>query len=132
MIWLLRKEDVDQLWGDLAPMLEEPCRMSNGRHTPDSTRQAVKDGKYDVFIAMVGNVLRSVCITTISHYPASKWLTIILCGGEKMLEWLQDGKAVLEDFARLNGCVAIEVFGRPGWCKAMDLIPTGVMMERKL
>lgn len=132
MIWLLKKEDADLIWHDLAPMLEDACQQSNGRHTTDSTRQAVKEGRYDVFIAMVGNALRSVCITTISHYPASKWLTIILCGGEKMLDWLTDGKAVLEDYARLNGCVAMEVFGRPGWCKAMNLIPTGVMMECKL
>lgn len=132
MIWLLKAEDAIQLWPEIEPMLIAPCEMSSGRHTPQSTFERVRDGFYDVFVAYLDNAIKAVCVTQVSEYPASKWLTIILCGGEKMLDWLTEGRAVLDDWARRTGCIAIEVFGRPGWCKAMELVSTGVMMERKL
>lgn len=131
-IWQLSREDTALHWLSIRPHLVAPCEMSSGRHTPEGLLRQIMDDVYSLFAAIVNGMIKSVAVVSVTDYSASRWLTIISCGGQEMVEWLQGGRQALEAFARHHDCTGIEVFGRKGWCRAMDLTPIGVLMERRL
>lgn len=65
------------------------------------------------------NVDGLYAVTTISHYSTHKICCIWLMGGKMEPESLAKGLALLEDFARHNGCAGIEVMGRRGWVRTL-------------
>lgn len=131
-IWQLSKDDAENYWLGIAPFLVSPCQQSRGRHTPDSLFLMIQDGVFSLFVAVISRAIRSAAVVAVTDYSASRWLTIISCGGDKMVDWLTDGRQALEAFACHHDCLGIEIFGRKGWCRAMDLVPVGLWMERKL
>ena len=128
----LGENDWQKYWPIAAEMIAPACELSGGRHTLESTKAKLSNGDYVLLVAIVGNSVNSACVCGIKQYPAADWLSIILCGGDNMLQWLDSGRLAIERLARLHNCVGLEVIGRPGWKRAMDLTPSGVVMERRL
>jgi hypothetical protein len=61
----------------------------------------------------------TVGLTQFLQYSNYKTLHIVAVGGNGLLEDLKDAIAPIEDFARKNGCKAVEQWGRRGWAKTL-------------
>jgi hypothetical protein len=131
-IVMFNPEEWQRHWDVCKHYLRRAWDKSGGRHTESSTRQKLADGEYVLLAAIDETSIKSACVCGVSQYPASNWLTIILCGGDDMVDWLRDGKQALDHLARINHCEGVEVLGRRGWARAMDLKTMGVWMERRV
>jgi len=59
-------------------------------------------------------------LTEIAIYPTGwKSVRIIAAGGHEMRRWVHL-VATIEEFARDEGCDAVEILGRPGWAKVFS------------
>jgi hypothetical protein len=57
-------------------------------------------------------------LTQFIEYHTHKTLHLVLCGGIDWDEWA-DQYYVVEEFAKKNGCRAVEQWGRKGWTKLL-------------
>lgn len=67
--------------------------------------------------AMFWPLEQSAGVTQIHEYPNGRVLRIWLAGGE--LEEVRKYLPAMDNYARWQGCVAVEVEGRPGWEKVL-------------
>ena len=70
-------------------------------------------------------------ITEMAEYPQKKILRYFLAGGKNLGHWLTDIQTKIEDFAKRNGCNAIEVAGRKGWIRKLHGYNKPVFIIRK-
>lgn len=63
-------------------------------------------------------------MTKFIQYSRHKTLHLVALGGDNLNDW-GDTFSVVEQFARDNGCVAIEQWGRPGWSRVLPKIVPG-------
>lgn len=71
-----------------------------------------------------------VCITQISNYHNSKYLSYIILAGKNLDQhYHQD---VIRDWARSHGCQGEELYGRIGWMRKLkDFKPVRVLMRKE-
>lgn len=129
-IWFIGKDDIDEYWFYVLPLLEKAVRRGNPRISLESTHQLLKEGYAQLFIAKVNCEVKAACVTSFTNYPATRMLTITLCGGVDMHQWLADGMHFIEETAKLNGCSGVEAIGRRGWIRALGMQERSVVCER--
>jgi hypothetical protein len=93
-------------------------------------------GRYGLWVVVDDN-MKVALITEILEYPQKRTLAVPFCGGEEHLidQWLPDIVRAMDDHARHNGCVSVEIFGRPGWekiLKGYDYKKRYVVLEREI
>lgn len=52
-------------------------------------------------------------------YPRKRALRIVLLGGERMSEWMEDFTQYIDDLKEQGGINFAELIGRPGWTKVL-------------
>lgn len=132
MIWMIGADDVANAWPMVSPMLDRVISR-NSRYSLESVRAKLDQKTYCLLVAATEKELQSCCIITINEYPAQRWLTIIMCAGDNMVQWLVDGIAFIEKFARWQDCAGIELTGRRGWERALRALGfkrRDMMMEK--
>ena len=88
-------------------------------------RAKIDNGEYQA------HVFREGCaVTEIVQYPQEKVLTVHLLAGRNFDAWKGEAQGVLENFARKNGCVAIEAMCRLGLAKKIESL--GWLTTRKI
>jgi hypothetical protein len=58
-------------------------------------------------------------VTREAHYPCRKMLTIDIAGGSDMAGWMSEADATFRAYARDAGLDGVELYGRPGWTRAL-------------
>jgi len=58
---------------------------------------------------------KSCGITQITDYPAKRVLVLMLAAGD--LDEILSKEDELTEYARVHGCEALHVYGRPGWSR---------------
>lgn len=109
-------------------------------HIENYVRRALKhaDGKFDVYDIYKGckyahmllwivyndkKILPSGCFVTELHdYPRERRLNFLTLGADDLNDVLSHLPAI-KDWAKANGAHAMELYGRPGWSKALK--PSG-------
>ena len=91
-------------WKRCGPFLERAL----GAWTLEAVEQEIRAGR-----AQFWPMDHSAVVTQIHTYPRGKVLRIWLAGGQwdELAHYLPSADA----YARAQGCVAVEVEGRPGW-----------------
>jgi hypothetical protein len=101
-------QNIDDIWEEVAPLIENAMEYSDGKMAVEDVYMAIKSNEYQLWLVPGG-----AWVTRIVSYPQSTRLEGIAAGGEWQ-DWLTHGQQVI-DWARLNGCDAVELIGRPGW-----------------
>lgn len=136
MTWSVKSieaPDVLTIWPVVAPMLEPAVALSGGRVTMRTLRKGLLARQYLLWVAYPEDrVIRAAFVTRVAIYPARKLLTVDCAGGSEMDGWLETVVQTFRAFARQSGLSGVEMFGRPGWTRALGKHgwhQTGVLCE---
>ena len=96
-------------------------RWTRGRSSVDDILKFILTGQMQLWVVIDGQEISGQVITEVKQYPQCKMLTVQYCAAEPhCMEFVSDEAfGTLERFAKDNGCVGVEMIGRPGWKKEM-------------
>ena len=106
-------EQVMRVWQRVAPILKRALGPESG-YTLESVLTELQLAQMQLWV--VGD-FQGVVVTQIKVLPTQKVLWVMFLAGEHMDDWLADWIQVQEEYARFNGCAAVEFSGRKGWNK---------------
>jgi len=101
-------------WPTLSEQLKPAVDRSQGRYTLDSVLEAIENRKMQLWFVPA----KCSCVTQITNYPNKQICTLMFCGGHDMDEWVHHLETI-EDWARSEGCDAMEIYGRKGWARVL-------------
>lgn len=100
--------DVDGIWPDVEPLIDQAVVYGDGKIAAEDIHEAIRSRDMQLWIVPGG-----VWVTRIVTYPRSTRLEMVAAAG-KWDDWMTHAETVIK-WAKLQGCDAIEVIGRPGW-----------------
>jgi hypothetical protein len=95
-------------------------------------RQACIDGASQLWVACGKEAIEAAIVSRIVRYPKRAICQVPLIGGRAMLAWLPAMQAMIEAYARENGCTHMEGTGRVGWCRAAGYQNIGPVLMKEL
>jgi len=108
MIEGIQSDEVDDVWEKVEPLVNKAMEYADGKMVADDVYKALKAKDMQLWLVPGG-----VWITHIIDYPQSKRLDWVAAAGEYQ-EWTSYLPYLFE-WAKTQGCDAVEVSGRPGW-----------------
>ena len=112
MIHRVSKENVNEAWPYLAPVLSRVIAKANGERTLEDMRRECEAGQTQLWFE--GD---SALVTEVIQYPRQKVARMIWCAGN--MDDVKSGWKDVLEWAKAEGCQAVEMCGRRGWLKAM-------------
>lgn len=122
------------LWWDAArPYIEHALDRGHGEFLPDDIRTCLLSRAMQLWLLRRNDEIRGALVTEIADYPRLRTVILRLFSADRELrgQW-EPLLAVIEDWARDQGCAAIEIFGRPGWARRLDYELTHVVLRKEL
>ena len=128
---LADSHEFDLVWKDAAPLLSKAIEYSDGKETIENLYQRVRARDMQLWVVF-SYEMEAALVTRIDQHPAKKVLSIPYLGGTGADRWL-DNLGIIEDFAKAQGCEAVEIMGRKGWQKLLpDYDPIHVVIRKVL
>jgi hypothetical protein len=93
--------------------LEPALQYADGTHDWDDIVAALYSRQMQLW-----PLERSALVTEIQQFPRKRVLNVFLGGGD--LDELRAFVPTVAEFARANGCTALQCSGRRGWLRAID------------
>jgi hypothetical protein len=114
---LVSPENIPPIWDNVIPLME---LSQNGERelSIDDFFESLMEESMHLWIALEGKELLACMITQFATHPQKRSLRIIFLGGEGMDKWI-DHMPMVEDFALMNGCTSLEVWGRKAWLRIL-------------
>lgn len=114
------REGVKTVWPVVAPLLAPAVEVSHGRMSMRSVLTWLLDGRYLLWVAHQEDlVVHAAFLTREAQYPERRVLTIDGCGGTQLDGWLEEADRVFRAHSRQAGLSGVELYGRPGWARAL-------------
>jgi len=114
---LIPPQYIDSCWDKIEAFIGKAAKYTYGRYTVSNIYDLVKEGDYQLWVAIDGTEFKGAVVTNIITYPQRKLLGMQFCGGDELKLWKEPMLALLKRFAKDVGCEGIESTGRPGWAK---------------
>ena len=116
---IVPKEHIADVWPEIEKYAERCARYTYGRFTAKDMLKnlLIKDQQLWVSFNAETKVIMGFLITEVTEYPQAKMLTLHFTGGKDFKSWVSDGLPKIQKFARDNGCIKLESYGRAGWEK---------------
>lgn len=89
------------------------------------------DHRYTIWLIYHDDV-KGVFFTRIGVFPRKRICEIMLMNGEGMEEWLEIGIEKVKDWAKSQNCDSVEIYGRPGWSRVLNIKPTSQIVSIEL
>lgn len=124
----VRPEHLDHIWLDIQPFID---RTEDEESPSESVYNNVKSGSWTLWLGLNDNQIEMVMTTSFVTYPASGMMCRVeTLAGSDLKSWTDTYLNLLEDWAKSHGCIAMDIFGRKGFEKA--LAPFGYKYEATL
>lgn len=107
-------KQLEKEWATAAPFIARALPYCKGKWSLEDVYDAIQSCDMQLW-----RVPGGYWVTRIDMYPQQKVLTVMFAAGE-FDEWLEHGE-ILKAFGRAKGCSAIEINGRRGWARRLDL-----------
>ena len=116
---IVPKEHIADVWEDIQGYVKNCAKFTYGRFTEQDILRDVlsKDQQLWVSFDTETKVIVGFLITEVVEYPQVKMLVMHFTGGQDFKSWVPDGLPKIQKFARDNGCIKLESYGRAGWEK---------------
>ena len=114
---LVSTENIPTIWGDIIPLLE-PSQNEQRELSIDDFLDCLMEGEMQLWIAVENKEIIACMISQFATYPQKRVLRIIFISGDGMDRWIENFPMV-ENFALMNGCTFLEVWGRGAWVKIL-------------
>lgn len=115
-------DQLDALWPEAGPLLALALRLNRCLDLED-VYDYIRCGSMDLLVVLDDETheLVAALATEIVDYPKLRSLRIVLSGGKdnRLLEWMDDMHALIEEGAKRAGCAVLEVIGRGGWVRRL-------------
>ena len=121
-VYLVKPDDVQDLWFGVRPLIEKPLEHSEGAMTSSDVLRAVITNKFQLWVGFDRDEIDTVLITQIISYPRHKILRIhtwATSTGYDFDIWYKDCVEALESFARYHDCTALEAWCRKGLARKL-------------
>ena len=104
----IQADEIDNFWEKVAPLVERAMEYADGKMNTEDVYNGLKSKDFQLWLVPGG-----IWVTHIAKYPQSKRVEWIAAAGEYQ-DWTEH-LPVLLDWARAQGCDAVEIGGRAGW-----------------
>jgi len=119
-LYAIPKEELPTVWGKVGPIIKEVIPYTGGRHSEKTVIDFLLQDRYQLWIVMQGEDLKTAFTTEVFEYPTGmKVCEIILLGGKQSREWLEYAIEQIGLYAEQNGCEKLQMVGREGWTKLL-------------
>lgn len=106
---------IDRLWLNAEPFIKRALDHANGEFLPADIKQFCKDRVVQLWLVTESNKVIGACTTEIVNYPRRRHCRVITLAGSRAAEWTGQLDTILADWARQQGCSAIEAYVRKGY-----------------
>ena len=117
-VFLLEAEDIDLVWGDVAPLIEKALQHAEGELVPDDIKKQLDKGDLRLWVALEGKETIAAMVTEVIQYPRKKIVRVITLAGKNMDMWY-DFLPMIEGYAIRNGCSSLEAWSRKGMARKL-------------
>lgn len=117
MIGAIRRDQIDAYWPTVEPLLEMALEHGDGDLTIEDVYSDLMDGTQILLIAYNQGIKAAITMEIVTG-RRSRWLNVVLCGGEDSDEWLEEWKEAAEQIAEEQEA-SLMVTGRRGWLKKL-------------
>ena len=114
---LVSPDDVPYIWDKVLPYIEL-SQTDEKELSPDDFLDSLVGGEMQLWVVVEEKEVIACMISRFANYPQKKVFRIVFVGGEGMEKWLEF-LPLIEDFALMNGCTFIEVWGRKAWLRIL-------------
>ena len=114
---LVSPDDVPYIWDKILPYIEL-SQTDEKELSPDDFLDSLVGGEMQLWVVVEEKEVIACMISRFANYPQKKVFRIVFVGGEGMEKWLEF-LPIIEDFALMNGCTFIEVWGRKAWLRIL-------------
>ena len=112
-------ECIDVFWDRVKGWIERVVKLTNGRHTVETTYNLLKQGTMTMFLITHKKEITAVVVTQKVYYPAKVVLGFLFIGGKKVCKYLKEIEDYFIKYAQSLGLDIIECCGRKGWMKVL-------------
>lgn len=112
---LVLKEHADLVWPAITGFLEGAAKYTYGRYDAQDIIEGYRNSDQQLWIAFDDEGVHAFVITEIRVYPKLTALVMHFTGGRRRKEIKTPMIALIQRFARDQGCDVIESQGRKGW-----------------
>lgn len=111
-------DHIDEVWNDVKPFLIKTLERSDDKYDLDYVYKALRNKNMQLWVAFENGNLISFGISQIKNYPTQKRVVFPFVGGIHMAKWIGFFE-VIKQWAKSNGCITGEIYGRRGWERAL-------------
>lgn len=127
-------DTVPAFWPIVTPLIARALEHADGRYALEDVLAALLARDMQLWIAIDTRsmAIEAACVTEIVAYPREKRCGLVFCAGRRSERWLRHLDEI-GDWAREQGCEALELQGRPGWERLLrDWRKTHVLLRKRL
>lgn len=102
---------------DVENFLNPAIELTHGRDDMSSVWKSLMTEQSQLWMAFddENNDPKGALVTRVENYPLKRMMNYLYIGGDDLKEWHKDMLAIVEKFAREEGCQGMELVGRRGW-----------------
>ena len=105
---------VPAVWPEVESLVNRALAHGGGRYAPEDFIAALRRRDMQLWTVREGGLLIGLAITELRNYPRQRRCRYLLLAGDGFDRW-QHLQLHIENWARVNGCTAMEMCGRRGW-----------------
>lgn len=121
---------VAKIWPLVSHLIREAMRKGGGDF--EDIERAVLSGERLLWVAADEEQIWASAVTGLHVEKGRKICCIWACGGRERERWLPL-KGKIENFAKIEGCESVKIYGRRGWAKEFpDYRLLQIVLEKKL
>lgn len=106
---------VDRFWQFAEPYVKRALDHTSGEVSPEGVRRLCKDRVLQLWLVSEGDRIVAAVTTEIVQYPERRHLRVVTLAGSKAPEWTGLVDTILANFAKAEGCDAVEALVRKGY-----------------
>ena len=113
-------EVLDIVWPDAERLLTPAINTAGGKFNALDIKESIESGLLVLWLVVDGTKPVAAITTRIIEYPGCRAMALDWIGGRRMKEWLPIVQHTIERFAKDNGCVHLEGYGRKAWGRWLE------------
>lgn len=111
---------IDRFWPMAEPYIKRALDHTSGEFSPADIKAYCKDRIIQLWLVSENERIIAACTTEIINYPQRKHCRVVTLAGSKAVEWTQLLDVVLLEWAKQQGCDAMEAFVRKGYVPVLE------------
>ena len=110
-------DDIPVIWENVLPLINL-SQVEGNEMSQEDFFESLMNQDMQLWVALEDTEVVACMVTRIVSYPQKRLLRFVFIGGEGMDKWLEN-LPIVENFALINGCTSLEIWGRKGWIKIL-------------